>query len=171
MLLDVGRSTRPELPSYQAVTKATEIFPARSQRFPSKQPSSLFIRSKQLGEVPVFYFRLFACSLMCAALCCAADPVHDIEARVKSMYSQTDDAAKRMLEFQREQRRTFEDRFNRLVEAVEKFAVDYNTNKGQVWPHEKAEALRRAMLDLQKQEMAFRKEAKQKDRRDSEVQP
>ncbi len=45
--------------------------------------------------------------------------------------------------------RRFEDRFNNLVKAVEEFSQAYNGSKGQVWPAGKAEALRKAMEQLQ----------------------
>lgn len=51
---------------------------------------------------------------------------------------------------QKVQLRRFEERFNQLVQAVEEFSVAYNQNKGQAWPNEKAEALRKAMAALQK---------------------
>ena len=51
---------------------------------------------------------------------------------------------------QKLQLRRFEERFNKLVQAVEEFSVAYNQNKGQAWPNGKAEALRKAMSDLQK---------------------
>ncbi len=46
--------------------------------------------------------------------------------------------------------RRFESRFNKLVEAVEEFSLAYNESKGQAWPAAKAEALRKAMAELQK---------------------
>ena len=44
----------------------------------------------------------------------------------------------------------FEERFNKLVQALEEFSIAYNQNKGQAWPNGKAEALRKAMAELQK---------------------
>lgn len=51
---------------------------------------------------------------------------------------------------QKLQLRRFEERFNKLVQAVEEFSIAYNQNKGQAWPNGKAEALRKAMSELQK---------------------
>ncbi len=48
------------------------------------------------------------------------------------------------------QLRRFEERFNKLVQAVEEFSLAYNQNRGQAWPNDKAEALRKAMAELQK---------------------
>lgn len=52
--------------------------------------------------------------------------------------------------------RRFEDRFNRLVMAVEEFSQAYNGGRGQVWPAEKAAALRKAMEELQKAEQSLK---------------
>lgn len=49
----------------------------------------------------------------------------------------------------------FEERFNKLVKAVEEFSQAYNENKGQVWPAGKAEALRKAMEQLQDADPSF----------------
>jgi hypothetical protein len=48
------------------------------------------------------------------------------------------------------QQRRFEERFNKLAQAISQFSNAYNENKGQAWPADKAEALRKAMADLQK---------------------
>lgn len=56
---------------------------------------------------------------------------------------------------QKVQLRRFEERFNKLVQAVEEFSIAYNQNKGQAWPNGKAEALRKAMAELQKVEPNF----------------
>jgi hypothetical protein len=51
--------------------------------------------------------------------------------------------------------RRMEDRFNKLVQAVEDFSRAYNGSAGQVWPADKAAALRKAMHELQKSDPAF----------------
>lgn len=51
--------------------------------------------------------------------------------------------------------RRFEERFNKLVKAVEEFSQAYNGSKGQVWPAGKAEALRKAMEQLQEADPSF----------------
>ncbi len=51
--------------------------------------------------------------------------------------------------------RRMESRFNQLVQAVEEFSRAYNGSHGQSWPADKAEALRKAMLELQKADPAF----------------
>ncbi len=60
---------------------------------------------------------------------------------------------------QRARVRRFEDRFNRLVKAVEEFSLAYNGSKGQTWPSDKVAALRKAMLELQKADPALHPDA------------
>ncbi len=52
-------------------------------------------------------------------------------------------------------RRFFEQKFNRLVDAVTEFAKEYNGGKGNVWPQREADRLRKAMLELQSLEAAL----------------
>ncbi|HLK51131.1 MAG TPA: hypothetical protein VKT49_23475 [Bryobacteraceae bacterium] len=47
-----------------------------------------------------------------------------------------------------EERRRFEEKFNRLVSAMEDFQREYNASRGQVWPQREAEALKKAIKDL-----------------------
>jgi len=54
------------------------------------------------------------------------------------------------------QLRRFEERFNKLVQAVEEFSVAYNGTKGRAWPNDKAQALRKAMAELQKIDPSFK---------------
>jgi hypothetical protein len=56
---------------------------------------------------------------------------------------------------QRARQQRFQERFNNLVKAIEAFSAEYNRSEGQVWPHAKAEALRRAMEELQKADPKF----------------
>jgi len=49
-------------------------------------------------------------------------------------------------------RRDFELKFNRVVKAAQEFSRAYNEQKGMTWPQDKAEALSKAMADLQKQQ-------------------
>jgi len=51
--------------------------------------------------------------------------------------------------------RRMEERFNKLVQAVEEFSRAYNGSGGQVWPAEQAAALRKAMQEMQKADAAF----------------
>ncbi|MDX2267654.1 MAG: hypothetical protein NW208_06080 [Bryobacter sp.] len=50
---------------------------------------------------------------------------------------------------QKAQAARFQARFNNLVKAIEEFSIAFNRNHGQVWPHEKAKALQKAMAELQ----------------------
>lgn len=46
-------------------------------------------------------------------------------------------------------KRGFEERFNKLVKALEEFTHDYNGGTGHVWPRKKAFAVQKAMKALQ----------------------
>ena len=54
-------------------------------------------------------------------------------------------------------KRDFEERFNRLTAAVAAFSQEYNKTHGLAWPQAKAEALKKAIRDLEKSEPRLRK--------------
>ena len=56
-----------------------------------------------------------------------------------------------------ERKKLFEARFNRLTDALAEFSREYNRNQGMAWPKEKADALKKAMRDLEKSEAWFQK--------------
>jgi hypothetical protein len=47
-----------------------------------------------------------------------------------------------------DERRHFEEKFNRLVSAMDAFQRKYNASGGQVWPKKEADALKRAIQAL-----------------------
>ncbi len=47
-----------------------------------------------------------------------------------------------------EERRRFEEKFNRLVTALAEFQREYSASDGQVWPRKQADALKKAIKDL-----------------------
>ena len=47
------------------------------------------------------------------------------------------------------ERRRFEKNFNRLVAAMDDFQREYTASGGHVWPQKKADALKKAIKDLQ----------------------
>jgi len=55
------------------------------------------------------------------------------------------------------QKKEFEDRFNRLTQAVEEFSREYNKYHGMTWPKDKADALRKAIHDLEEAEPSLRR--------------
>jgi len=57
---------------------------------------------------------------------------------------------------ERARRDEFERRFKALEKATADFARVYKESKGQIWPYDKAEALRKAMEAFQKFDPAFR---------------
>jgi soluble cytochrome b562 len=47
-----------------------------------------------------------------------------------------------------EERRRFEEKFNRLITALDNFQREYNASSGQVWPAKQALELKKALKDL-----------------------
>ena len=47
-----------------------------------------------------------------------------------------------------DERRHFEEKFNRLVSAMDAFQREYNASRGKVWPKKEADALKKAIQDL-----------------------
>jgi len=48
-----------------------------------------------------------------------------------------------------QERRDFEDKFNKLINALLSFSREYNGSRGSVWPKKKAEAINKALQDLE----------------------
>ena len=51
------------------------------------------------------------------------------------------------------QDRNFESKFNALIKALSAFSKKYNEGSGQLWPTKEAEALRKALTELQRAPM------------------
>jgi hypothetical protein len=47
-----------------------------------------------------------------------------------------------------DERRRFEEKFNRLVSAMDAFQREYNASGGKVWPRKEADALKKAIQAL-----------------------
>jgi hypothetical protein len=77
------------------------------------------------------------------------DPVRAAEIREQALVERVKQHERDTKARQDLQKRAFEEKFNRLVDAVAKFAEQYNKGKGQVWPKMEAERLRKAMRELQ----------------------
>lgn len=77
------------------------------------------------------------------------DPVRGAEiaqATVKAQArARTDEGASRS----EAERRRFEVNFNRLVSALDDFQREYTASGGHVWPKKRADALKKAIKDLQ----------------------
>ena len=83
-----------------------------------------------------------------------SDPIraHEIQARntvASSVVSQTPATVAL-------QKKQFEERFNRLTQAVAEFSREYNKSQGLTWPKDKADALKKAIHDLEQAEPALR---------------
>ena len=47
-----------------------------------------------------------------------------------------------------QERRDFEEKFNKLLDALQGFSQEYNKSRGSVWPAKKVEAVNRALREL-----------------------
>lgn len=54
-----------------------------------------------------------------------------------------------------ERKAAFELRYQRFVQAMNKFTEKYQASSGNVWPHKEAVALRKAFQDLERMEPGF----------------
>ena len=58
-----------------------------------------------------------------------------------------------------EGQRGFEEKFNKLIDALQEFTREYNGSQGQVWPAKKAEALKTALREVERAMPAYKKPA------------
>ena len=87
------------------------------------------------------------------------DAVRGHEMMQSALKAQTAAAERQESETIRKQRQEFEKRFDSLATAVADFAKEYNKGKGEVWPAQKAEALRKAMEAVQKSDARLKRHA------------
>ena len=97
---------------------------------------------------------LWICSLLLQS-----DPIRSLDAitMVNAARSRAIEAQQRQT--QEQVRREFEHKFNRLIDALQKFTEEYNRAPGQVWPVKNAEALSKAFRDLERT-TAWRQQAR-----------
>jgi hypothetical protein len=48
------------------------------------------------------------------------------------------------------ERRQFEEKFNKLIDALQGFSQEYNQSHGSVWPAKKVEAVNKALRELER---------------------
>lgn len=77
------------------------------------------------------------------------DPVRGAEVAQRVSLARTTQEARTAKSISTEQRRDFEKRFNRLITAIDEFQKEYNASGGEVWPRKKADALKKAIDELQ----------------------
>jgi hypothetical protein len=78
------------------------------------------------------------------------DPIRSAEAMERATRAQARPLHPLDPRFTAHQRQQFEEKFNQLIQAVSEFAREYNQSEGHLWPAKKAEALKKAIQDLQK---------------------
>jgi hypothetical protein len=77
------------------------------------------------------------------------DPVRAAEFQLRALADYTREHNRQAQATQLLRKQQFEAKFNRLVDAVAKFADRYNAGKGHTWPVREAANLRKAMAELQ----------------------
>jgi hypothetical protein len=77
------------------------------------------------------------------------DPVRGAEIAQAIVNAEPRERAREAATRSEAERRRFEDNFNRLVAAIDEFQREYNASGGHVWPKKKADALKKAIKDLQ----------------------
>lgn len=88
---------------------------------------------------------LAACWMAVGLLQTQADSARRIEiaqAVIEARASAATEQAKAVTD---DERRRFEDKFNRLVSAMDNFQREYNASGGKVWPKKEADALKKAI--------------------------
>lgn len=78
------------------------------------------------------------------------DPVYATEAAEMMLKARVATEQESIRQRKEDERRRFEAKFNAVVSAVEAFGKKYNRGRGKVWPRREAEALRKAIGELQK---------------------
>jgi hypothetical protein len=78
-----------------------------------------------------------------------SDPVRSLEA-----LTMANAASARAEELHRkdasdQERRHFEEKFNKLIDALQDFTQEYNRSNGNVWPAKKVEAVNKALRELE----------------------
>jgi hypothetical protein len=94
---------------------------------------------------------------LCLLVSMQADPVRAHELWQAQAKTSAISAASAQSAALAEKKKEFEVRFNRLTEAVAEFSREYNRNQGQAWPKQKADALKKAMRELQEAEAWLQK--------------
>lgn len=77
------------------------------------------------------------------------DPVKRVELAQAVVTAQASAQAQANNAQTAEERHQFEEKFNHLVSAMDAFQREYNASGGHVWPKKEANALKKAIKDLQ----------------------
>lgn len=90
--------------------------------------------------LPIFFGLLFQYQ---------ADPVRAAEQAERTLKAQTQPQAETVGREVFAERKRFEDKYEALGRAMDAFTLAYNAGRGHIWPAKEAEALSRAIRELQ----------------------
>jgi hypothetical protein len=77
------------------------------------------------------------------------DQVRQMDAHTMNIEAQTRAFEEREKSMAPLERKLFEERFNKFIDAIHRFSDEYNKSKGDVWPARQAELVKRAFHDLE----------------------
>jgi hypothetical protein len=109
------------------------------------QPSTLKVQGADLYRSTV----VLAAALMALGIFqIQADAVRRVEVTQAAAMAQASAVERAKALRTEDERRRFEEKFNRLVSAMDAFQREYNASGGKVWPRKEADALKKAIQAL-----------------------
>ena len=79
-----------------------------------------------------------------------SDPIRPLDAHLMTNAATTRALQEHQRRAGEEERREFEQRFNKFIDTLQGFSNAYKQSQGQVWPRKEAEAIRKAYRDLER---------------------
>ena len=78
-----------------------------------------------------------------------SDQVRQMDTYTMAIEARTRDFEERKKSMAEQERKQFEQRFNKLIDAIHRFSDEYNKSKGAVWPAKHAEQVKKAFRELE----------------------
>jgi hypothetical protein len=78
-----------------------------------------------------------------------SDPVRSLEALTMANTANARNEELHRKDASDQERRQFEEKFNKLIDALQGFTQEYNRSNGHVWPAKKVEAVNKALRELE----------------------
>ena len=78
-----------------------------------------------------------------------SDPVRSLEALTMANAANARAEELHRKDASDQERRQFEEKFNKLIDALQGFTQEYNRSNGSVWPAKKVEAVNKALRELE----------------------
>ena len=78
-----------------------------------------------------------------------SDPVRPLDALIMENAARSQTQGLHQKNPSDQERRRFEEKFNKLIDALQDFTQEYNRSKGHVWPIKEVEAVNKALRELE----------------------